>query len=146
MSSLEKAISIAAQAHAGQKDKAGAPYILHPLRLMLRMKTEKAMVAAVMHDVIEDSDWTPERLKDEGFSDEVLAILGCLTRREDETYEEFIARAGQNPIARQVKLADLEDNMNILRIGTLTAKDGERLEKYHRAWRALIGESSPEAD
>lgn len=95
------------------------------------------MIAAIMHDVIEDSDWTPERLREEGFSDELLAILDYLTRREDETYEAFITRAGQHPMARQVKLADLEDNMNILRIGTLTSKDGERLEKYHRAWRTL---------
>ena len=139
---LEDAISIAAQAHKGQKDKAGAPYMLHPLRLMLRMDSEAAMTAAVLHDVVEDTDWTLERLRGEGFSEEILEAVDCLTHREGESYEEFVERVRTNPIARQVKIADLEDNMNIRRIGQLGAKDLERLGKYHRAWCVLTSGSN----
>lgn len=134
---VEDAIAIAAQAHKGQRDKAGAPYLLHPLRMMMRMDGEAAMMAAVLHDVVEDTDWTLERLRAEGFADEVLEAVDCLTKREGETYEEFIRRVERNPVARQVKVADLEDNMNIRRIGEIVPKDLERLEKYHKAWRAL---------
>jgi (p)ppGpp synthase/HD superfamily hydrolase len=137
---IEDAISIAARAHKGQKDKAGAPYLLHPLRMMLRMSSEAAMMAAVLHDVVEDTDWTLERLREAGFADEVIEAVDCLTHREGESYEEFVGRVRTNPVARQVKVADLEDNMNIRRIARLGAKDLERLEKYHRAWRALTSE------
>ena len=137
---IEDAVSIAAQAHRGQKDKAGAPYLLHPLRMMLRMDTEAAMMAAVLHDVVEDTDWTLERLREVGFSEEVLEALDCLTHREGESYQQFVERVRTNPIARQVKIADLEDNMNVRRINRLGPRDLERLEKYHRAWRALTGE------
>ena len=134
---LEDAISIAAEAHRGQRDKAGAVYLLHPLRLMLRMDSEAAMMAAVLHDVVEDSDWTLERLRERGFPEEVVDAVACLTHRDGEGYEEFVERVKPNPLARRVKIADLEDNMNVLRIGQLGPKDLERLEKYHRAWRAL---------
>ena len=134
---IEDAISIAAQAHKGQKDKAGAPYMLHPLRMMLRMNSEAAMMAAVLHDVVEDSAWTLERLRGEGFPDEVLEAVDCLTHRDGESYQEFVERVQTNPISRQVKIADLEDNMNIRRINQIGAKDLERLEKYHKAWCVL---------
>ena len=137
MATVEDAIAIAAQAHKGQKDKAGAPYLLHPLRMMLRMTSEAAMMAAVLHDVVEDTDWTLERLRAEGVPDEVLEAVDCLTHREGESYEEFVERVRTNAVARQVKIADLEDNMNIRRIHQLGAKDLERLEKYHSAWRVL---------
>jgi (p)ppGpp synthase/HD superfamily hydrolase len=140
MATLERAILIAAQAHLGQRDKGGAPYILHPLRMMMRMESEDAMMAAVLHDVVEDSDWTLEQLRGEGFSEEVLQAVDCLTRRDDERYDEFVARAQVNPIARQVKIADLEDNMNVKRIGEMTPKDLGRIKEYHRAWRALTQE------
>jgi (p)ppGpp synthase/HD superfamily hydrolase len=140
MATIEDAISIAAHAHKGQKDKAGAPYLLHPLRMMLRMDTEAAMMAAVLHDVVEDTEWTLERLREAGFSDEVLEAVDCLTHREGESYEQFVERVRTNPIARQIKIADLEDNMNVRRINQLGPKDLERLEKYHRAWRVLTGE------
>jgi (p)ppGpp synthase/HD superfamily hydrolase len=139
---VEDAISIAAQAHKGQKDKAGAPYLLHPLRMMMRMNSETAMMAAVLHDVVEDTDWTLGRLHEAGFSVEVIKAVDCLTHREGESYEQFVERVRTNPIARQVKIADLEDNMNIRRIGQLGAKDLERLEKYHRAWCVLTSESN----
>jgi (p)ppGpp synthase/HD superfamily hydrolase len=137
MATVEKAVQIAAQAHRGQRDKAGAPYLLHPLRMMLRMESEAAMMAAVLHDVVEDSDWTLDQLRAEGFSEEVLQAVECLTHRSGESYDEFVARVQTNAIARQVKLADLEDNMNIRRMAEITPKDLARLEKYHRVWRTL---------
>jgi (p)ppGpp synthase/HD superfamily hydrolase len=141
---LEKAIAIAALAHEGQVDKSGAAYILHPIRLMMKMKSPEAMMAAVMHDVVEDSQendaetsWTFDRLREEGFPEEVVAAIDGVTGREGEDYAAFIERAAENPISTEVKLADLEDNMNLLRLGQILSKDLERLEKYHRSWVRL---------
>lgn len=137
MSLLEDAIQIAVQAHRGQSDKAGAPYILHPLRLMLRMHHEAEQIAAVLHDVVEDTPWTLAALREHGFPPEIIDAVDGLTRRPEESYEAFIVRAGANAIARQVKIADLEDNMDIRRIGVIGPRDTERLTRYHRAWLSL---------
>ena len=137
MSSLGKAISIAAQAHEGQRDKAGAPYILHPLRVMLKMKTEDEMIVAVLHDVIEDSDLTIDLLRQEGFASEILAAIVCLTRSDDEEYGKFIERTKRNPLAIKVKIADLEDNLEVARLKEVTAADAERIEKYRQALQIL---------
>ena len=140
MSHLERAIRLAVEAHQGQKDKAGVPYILHPLRVMFGMRAETEMMTAVLHDVIEDTEWTLDTLREEGFPEQVLEALDRLTRRDEESYEAFIDRVKDNPIARSVKLADLEDNMDIKRISNLTEKDSDRLAKYHRAWLTLTGQ------
>jgi (p)ppGpp synthase/HD superfamily hydrolase len=137
MNLLEKAILIAAQAHQGQMDKAGAPYILHPLKVMLKLNSETEMIIGVLHDVVEDSPWTLENLRQEGFPEEILEALDYLTRREREDYQDFIMRVAGNPLARKVKLADLEDNLNILRFETITEKDKARLSRYHQAWAIL---------
>ncbi len=134
---LARAIEIAASAHVNQVDKGGAPYILHPLRMMMKQSTEPAMIAAVLHDVVEDTSWTLEKLRDEGFPDVVLEAVACLTKREGEDYADFIIRAGANPIARAVKLADLEDNMDLRRIPAPVQKDFDRLAKYRRSWETL---------
>lgn len=144
MSTLERAVAIAAQAHAGQLDKAGAPYLLHPLRLMLQMETTDERIAAVLHDVVEDSGWSLERLLDEGFSETVVEAIDSVTRRPEETYEEFVIRASHNPIGRRVKLADLRDNSDLRRISNPTVTDHERVEKYQRAIALLEG-TSPRA-
>jgi (p)ppGpp synthase/HD superfamily hydrolase len=140
MATIERAVEIAAQAHRGQRDKSGKPYLLHPLRLMLRMEDETEMIAAILHDVVEDSPWTIEELRAEGFSALALEAVDCLTHREPESYEVYVKRVKSNPIARRVKLADLEDNMNLRRLSKVTNSDLSRLEKYHRAWLALTGE------
>ncbi len=137
MATLGKAIAIAAQAHQDQHDKAGAPYILHPLRMMLRMSSETEMMAAVLHDVVEDTGWTLDQLRQAGFAEEVVQAVECLTHRDHETYDEFVARVCTNVIASKVKLADLEDNMDMRRLRTLTEKDTQRLHKYHQAWLTL---------
>ena len=133
MSTLERAIVIAAKAHAGQKDKGGQTYILHPLRLMLQMRTEDERMTAVLHDVVEDSDWTLEQLRSEGFSEAVGQAVDALTERKDESYEALVQRAVGDPIARVVKIADIRDNMDLSRIPNPTEKDHERLDKYRRA-------------
>ncbi len=138
---LADAIALVAEAHAKQTDKAGAPYILHPLRMMQRLETETEMIVAVLHDTVEDTHWTLKDLRAAGFSGDVVEAVDCLTRREEETYDEFIERAKSNPIARRVKLADIEDNLNITRLSEVTDKDVERLRKYHRIRRMLMNNS-----
>lgn len=133
MSSLERAITIAAQAHAGQVDKGGAPYILHPLRVMLGVEQPEERIVAVLHDVLEDSAVTLEQLCAEGFSASVLAALSALTKVEGEDYPAFIRRAAANPLARRVKRADLADNSDLSRIPEPGAEDLRRLEKYRQA-------------
>ena len=138
MATLERAIQIAVQAHTGQKDKRGAPYILHPLHLMSKMHTDPERIVAILHDVVEDSDWTLAQLRDEGFSDEVLAAIDCVTHRADEPYKDFIERANLNPLARTIKIADLLHNMDASRILTLTDKDVARIRKYQKALAVLV--------
>jgi (p)ppGpp synthase/HD superfamily hydrolase len=133
MSTLERAIQIAAEAHAGQVDKAGAPYILHPLRVMFRVESYEERIVAVLHDVVEDSRWTLDDLRAEGFSDAVVNSVDALTRRTDESYMEFVRRAGRDPAGRRVKLADLADNSDISRLSSPTDADVARLERYRRA-------------
>jgi (p)ppGpp synthase/HD superfamily hydrolase len=138
MRKLERAIAIAAEAHAGQVDKAGEPYILHPLRVMLSCATEDERIVGVLHDLVEDCPgWTFARLRQEGFSDAVLAALDSVTHREGEAYEAFVERAAANPIGRRVKLADLGDNCDLGRISAPTERDLARIEKYRRAIRTI---------
>ena len=139
MSTLERAIEIATEAHRGQFDKAGNNYIDHPLRVMSAGKTLNEKIVGVLHDVVEDSNWTFEQLSNEGFSDEIIAALRCVTKlSEDEPYDEFIERVKKNNLAIAVKINDLSDNMDIRRLKELTEKDFLRLQKYHRANTQLI--------
>jgi (p)ppGpp synthase/HD superfamily hydrolase len=134
MSTLERAIVIATEGHSGEKDKGGAPYILHPLRMMLSLSTLEERIVAVLHDVCEDCPgWTLDRLSAEGFPDHVIAALDSVTKRQGEDYEAFARRAAANPIGRRVKLADLEDNCDLSRIAAPTESDRQRIEKYRRA-------------
>jgi (p)ppGpp synthase/HD superfamily hydrolase len=137
MSTLERAIAIAAEAHEGKVDKAGAPYILHPLRVMLKMATTEERIVAILHDVVEDSEITFEHLRKEGFSDAVVDAVDAVTIRSGESYDDFVQRAALNPIGRRVKLADLEDNSDLSRIANPTEKDYRRLAKYQRAIESI---------
>lgn len=141
MSTLERAIEIATEAHKGQYDKAGNDYIGHPLRVMEMGKTENEKIVGVLHDVVEDTDWTFEALAAEGFSEEVIAALRCVTKlSENENYDDFIERVKKNPLAVAVKINDLSDNMDIRRLPYLSDKDVKRLKKYLKAYKRLIGE------
>jgi len=133
MSSLERAIELAVKHHKGQTDKAGQPYILHPLRLMFSMSAGDARVVAVLHDIVEDTPVTLGDLRTEGFSESIVAAVECVTKRAGEDYESFIERISQNPLASTVKLADLEDNMDLSRLSVINDKDRKRVVKYKRA-------------
>lgn len=138
MSTLERAISLAATAHAGQQDKAGLPYILHPLRVMMAVHTVPERMVAVLHDVVEDTPVTLADLAAEGFADEVISAVDALTKREGESRLAAAARARAHPIARVVKLADLGDNMNLSRIPSPTEKDRQRMVEYEAVRRFLL--------
>ena len=138
---LERAIEIAARVHAGQVDKGGAPYILHPLRVMLRVAPGAQQIVAVLHDVVEDSEVTFEDLEREGFSAEVISGLRAVTKVEGESYEDFVARAALDPVGKAVKLADLMENSDLSRIPEPSQKDMERVEKYGRAIQYLMARS-----
>jgi (p)ppGpp synthase/HD superfamily hydrolase len=137
---IEQAIAIAVKAHAGQTDKAGQPYILHPLRVMLRVQTPEERIAAVLHDVVEDCGVTLDELRAAGFPEAALEAVEILTHApqvSEEEYFDAIRRAAAHPIARRVKRADLEDNLDIRRIAVLTERDLARLNKYKRAIHLL---------
>ena len=136
---LERAIEIAVEAHKGVLDKGGSPYVLHPLRMMFAVTTDEEKIVAVLHDVVEDGeDWDFGRLEKEGFSTEILNALRSVTKiTEDEDYDNFIERALRNPIGRQVKIADLKDNLDVTRIGELIERDMKRLNKYKKALARL---------
>ena len=137
MPTIERAIEIAATAHAGQRDKAGQPYIFHPLRVMLRVNTEHEQMAAVLHDVVEDTSVTLDNLAQEGFPSEVLRAIAALTKLPGETRLEAAARAAADPVARKVKLADNAENMDLSRIPNPTDKDYARCREYEEV-RALL--------
>ena len=137
MSTLERAIALAAEKHAGQLDKAKAPYILHPIRVMLGVETLDEKMAAVLHDVVEDTDVTLADLVAAGFPPAVVRAVDALTKRKGEDYMDFVRRAAADPVARRVKLADLADNMDLSRLPHPAEEDHVRIEKYRRA-RALL--------
>ncbi len=128
---------IATKVHAGQKDKAGAPYLLHVLRVMMSVEKMDERIVALLHDVVEDSETTIEELANEGFSKKILRAVELLTKTEHKTYEDYIQEIKRNELARVVKLADLKDNMNISRLKTLTENDKLRIKKYKAAYKFL---------
>ena len=138
MATLERAIELAVHHHKGQVDKMGQPYILHPLRVMARCQGAEAQMVAVMHDLIEDTPVTPELLLSEGFSQSVVDGLLGVTRQDSDSPRLFLLRSRQHPLSRAVKLADLEDNLDLRRLTVpLGPKDHERLERYREAWHLL---------
>ncbi|MBD3922148.1 HD domain-containing protein [Paenibacillus sp. PR3] len=134
---IELAIAIALEAHRGQVDKGGSPYILHPLAVMNRVETLDEKIVAVLHDVVEDSSITLEQLKGHGFSDEIIDAIRRLTKSAEDSYEAFIEKTMDNQIARNVKIADIKENMNISRIKNPTEHDYNRLVKYKKALERL---------
>ena len=136
-SKLDSAIVLASQTHMGQKDKGGSVYILHPLRVMMQMENEDEKIVAVLHDVVEDSSLTFDDLKNQGFSNDIIDALKCLTKEKGEAYEDFIERVSQNRLATKVKIADIKDNIDVTRLKTINEKDLERIQKYHNALMRL---------
>lgn len=134
---LEKALQIAIDVHIYQVDKAGRAYIFHPIRVSNKCSTDEERIVALLHDTIEDGYVTEYYLMLEGFPRNIVDAVLSVTRNKDESYEDFIKRSKLNPIGRQVKLHDLEDNMDITRLNELAESDIERLNKYLRAYRYL---------
>lgn len=137
MANLQRALEITIAAHKNQKQKDGSPYAFHPIRLSMSVTSEEQKIVALLHDVVEDTEWTIENLQREGFSENVIDALRLLTHDDGSPYEEYIERIAGHALARSVKLADLTDNMDIKRIPEPSEKDYARLQKYHRAWNFL---------
>lgn len=140
MSTIERAVEIAAREHAGDTDKGGDPYLFHPLRLMFAVSTPAEKMAAVLHDVVEDTPVTLDDLKNEGFPVEVVVAVEALTKRTGETRVDAATRAAANPIARVVKLADVTDNMDLGRISDPKDSDFDRLKEYAKVRKILTGQ------
>ncbi len=134
---LDRALALALDAHQGALDKAGKPYILHVLRVMSRMTTDEERLVAILHDVVEDSHHTIEELRATGFPAPVVAAVEKLTKPEGADYMAYVRALRDDPLARALKLADLEDNMDIRRIAEPTEMDLARLQKYRAAWASL---------
>ena len=135
---LAKAIELAKDSHKNQIDKAGKPYIGHCLRVMNSLNTPEDRIVGILHDSIEDTDLTIENLKNEGFSDLILAAIYAITKQDNEDYENYLKRIISNPIALRVKIADMKDNMDLNRIKNPTEKDYLRLAKYRAIYPRLL--------
>ena len=137
----KKALALCFEAHSGQLDKSGLPYVLHPLHLAEQMGDEITTVVALLHDVVEDTPYTLEDLQNMGYPEAVVEALALLTHDPAVPYMEYVARIGQNPVARAVKLADLRHNSDITRLDCVTHRDLDRVKKYRQAMQLL--EKSP---
>ena len=138
-----KALKVSMQAHAGQKDKAGEEYFLHPVTVAMTLAkngySDECIATALLHDVVEDTPYTLEQLSRLGFNDSVVTALSLLTHKKGVPYMEYVEAAKKNPIARAVKMVDLMHNMDTSRLKEITEEDRERLEKYRQVY-ALLSE------
>ena len=134
---VEAARALATRLHAGQLDKAGSPYITHPMRVAARMETPEAQVVGWLHDTVEDTELTVDAVEAR-FGPETAAAVDAISRREGEAWETYLARVKANSLARQVKISDLIDNSNLGRIPRITLRDVERQAKYNRALKYLM--------
>ena len=137
MADLQRAIAIAVEAHRDQTRRNGSPYVLHPLRVMLSFEDETRRIIGVLHDVVEDSDWSLDELREEGFAAEVVAAVDALTKREGEDYQDYLDRLETDALARSVKLADLRDNMSVVELPVVREQDTQRLNRYRQAYKLL---------
>lgn len=137
---LDKAAEICVTAHAGQRDKVGTAYFQHPMRVAMRCKTDEEKIVAMLHDTIEDTDVTVEYLLEQGFPQAIVDGVLSVTKREGESYEDFVARAKQNPLGRVVKLHDLEDNLDVFRLEAIDERMAGRFTKYLAAHRFLLSD------
>lgn len=136
---VQAAKRLAVQAHQGQIDRAGLPYITHPERVVSRLTSPQAQVVGWLHDTVEDTDVTLEEICAQ-FGPETAAAVDAISRREGEAWAEYIQRVAANPLARQVKISDLIDNSNLARLPAVTKKDVKRQGKYNQALQKLLGE------
>ena len=133
----KKALMLCFEAHKEQLDKSGMPYVFHPFHLAEQMPDEDCTVVALLHDVMEDTEYGVEDLRALGFSEAVLTALMLMTHEDDTPYLDYVAALKSNPIARTVKLADLKHNSDLTRLSVVTDKDLQRAEKYKKAIQLL---------
>lgn len=133
----KKALRLCYEAHNGQLDKGGAPYVFHPMHLAEQMTTEDATIVALLHDVVEDTKYTLADIAALGFGNNVIEALALLTHDKSVSYNDYIAEIKSNDIAKQVKLADLAHNADLTRLNVITEKDIARREKYLASIRTL---------
>lgn len=129
----KKALAVCFEAHKSQVDKSGLPYVFHPFHLAEQMKDEMTTIVALLHDVIEDTSITVEELRDMGFPAEAIAAIQIMTHDKSIPYMDYVAQIKKNPIAREVKLADLKHNSDLTRLNEVAEKDLERLKKHKKA-------------
>ena len=137
----KKALKLCFKAHKDQMDKSGMPYVFHPFHLAEQMQDEDTTIVALLHDVVEDTDYTLSDLKDMGFPESVLEAIRMMTHDSSVPYLDYVAQIRKNPIARTVKLADLRHNSDLTRLNHVTPKDLERVEKYRKAIAILTEET-----
>lgn len=136
----KKALKLCFNAHKDQLDKSGVPYVFHPFHLADQMNDENTTIVALLHDIVEDTDYTLKDLREMGFNEEVLGAIELMTHGDDVPYMDYVAKIKENPIAKKVKLADLRHNSDITRLDTITQKDLDRAEKYKKAILLLESE------
>ncbi len=129
----KKALKLCFAAHKYQLDKSGMPYVFHPFHLAEQMTDEETTVVALLHDVVEDTSYTIEDLREMGFPESVLEAIRLMTHEDGESYLDYVARLKANPIARAVKLADLQHNSDLTRLDTVDERALARVEKYKKA-------------
>ncbi len=140
----KKALNLCFEAHKNQVDKSGMPYVFHPFHVAEQMTDEATTIVALLHDVVEDTDYTLEDLAAEGFGKDILEAVALMTHEDDVPYLDYVAKLKDNPIARAVKLADLAHNSDLSRIGEVDEETRERLEKYKKAMALLKGSIADE--
>lgn len=136
VSKVKLAEVLAAYAHQGQKDKGGKDYIYHPLEVASHLEGEEEKTVALLHDVLEDTFVTEDTLRNL-FGDRICNAVVCLTRKEKESYEDYILRIRENTLAAKVKIQDLKHNMDLKRLSEITERDLKRVEKYRKAADSL---------
>ena len=140
----KKALKLCFEAHKNQVDKSGLPYVFHPFHVAEQMTDEATTIVALLHDVVEDTDYTLEDLAAEGFGKDILEAVALMTHEDDVPYLDYVAKLKDNPIARAVKLADLAHNSDLSRIGEVDDETRERLEKYKKPTALLKGNVADE--
>ena len=133
----KKALKLCFDAHKDQVDKSGIPYVFHPFNVAERMMDEDCVIVALLHDVVEDADYTLDDLRAMGFSEAVLEALELMTHKPNVPYMDYIAKLKENPLACEVKHADLRHNSDLSRLGVITEKDLQRVKKYEKAMELL---------
>lgn len=137
---IQQALQLACRAHSGQFDKGGQPYILHPLAVARALSSPEEKAVALLHDVLEDTWVTQEYLLKAGFSCSIVAAVQTLTKKEGDSYDQYLARIKKNPLARRVKMADLGHNLDMTRLQNPCVQDWQRREKYLQALAFLAFE------